>query len=303
MNKHGQKLKEKLKEKHVVIMDGGTGTEILRRGVHTTLPLWSSGALLTHPHIVQSIHADYIRAGAEIIITNTFRTTGRTLGKAHMGEKARDLTILAVQLARRAITETSPNQEVYIAGSIAPLEDCYTPDLVPDDSQLEHEHYEHAKNLADGGVDFLLVETMNTIKEALFALRAARRVGLPIAISFCCSPKLTLLSGETLEEAIVKIEPLMPLFISINCTSAEATSSVIKQIRPLTHVSLGTYANGDGVPDDEDGWKFNGNMNEKTYLQHARNWVKMGVQVIGGCCGTTPAYIQALAKNLPRLIE
>ena len=296
-------LKTRLANKDVIIMDGGTGTEILRRGHQTTLPLWSAEVLLTNPQIIKKIHYDYIKAGAEIIITNTFRTQKRTFAKAGKDQHAKAATILASKIVQDAIKESGVPHVVYIAGSIAPLEDCYTPDIVPSDADLQKEHYEHARNLKEGGVDFLLVETMNTIKEAVFALRAAQRVGLPIAISFCCNDRLELLSGESLEEMVKKITPFDPLFLSINCTSIKATTKIIKKLRKLTPIPLGVYANGDGCPDPIQGWKFIGNITKEQYLKHARLWIKEGVQIIGGCCGTDPSYISLLSQSLPKKIS
>lgn len=283
-------------------MDGGTGTEILRKGIKTTLPLWSAGALLTHPKVIQQIHEEYIEAGAKIIITNTFRTTRRTLQKANIEGRAEELTILACRLAQDAVNKVKPIHEVYIAGSIAPLEDCYSANLTPNDVELEKEHLEHAGNLKKGGVDFLLVETMITIKEAVFALQAAQKVGLPIAISFCCNDKFELLSGDSLKDAVKAVIKFDPLFLSINCTSATSTSKIMKKLRTLSDTPIGAYANGEGEQDDGQGWKFTGNITPDKYLDFAKGWIKVGVQVIGGCCGTSPEYIKLLSQKLPRRI-
>ena len=124
-------LKERLTNNETIIMDGAMGTEILNRGFPTTLPLWSAEALLEHPEIVQRIHEDYIQAGAEIIITNTFRTTRRAFTARGIADKATEMTLLACNIAQKAVENTQPDREVYIAGSVAPLEDCYSPQLTP----------------------------------------------------------------------------------------------------------------------------------------------------------------------------
>lgn len=289
-------LRERLRDKEIIIMDGGTGTEILRRGIKTTLPLWSAGVLLTRPEIIQQIHEDYIKAGAEIIITNTFRTTKRTFAKVGMAEKAKEMTILACKLVRNAIKKVKPQHQVYIAGSIAPLEDCYTSKLTPEDDKLKQEHFEHAMNLKKGGVDFLLVETMITIKEAVFALEAAQKVGLPIAISFCCNDRIELLGGEKLKIAVKAVSKFNPLFLSINCSSAESTSKIMKNLRTFTDIPLGAYANGDGIPDDDQGWKFTGNITPCKYLSSVKEWINEEVQIVGGCCGTNPEFIKKISR-------
>jgi S-methylmethionine-dependent homocysteine/selenocysteine methylase len=130
------------------------GTEILHRGVQTTLPLWSAEALLTHPETVQRVHEDYIEAGAQIIITNTFRTTRRAFAKLGIADKASAATILACQLVKQAIEHVKPKHEVYIAGSMAPLEDCYSPELTPSNQELMEEHALYAQDLKSGGSTF-----------------------------------------------------------------------------------------------------------------------------------------------------
>ena len=198
-------------------MDGGMGTEILHRGVSTTLPLWSAEALLTHSETVQHIHEDYIEAGAQIIITNTFRTTRRAFAKQSIADKASAATILACELVQQAIEHVKPEHEVYIAGSMAPLEDCYSPELTPSNQELMEEHAIYAQDLKSGGVDFLLLETMITLRETLAAIQAARQLAMPFAVSFCTDELGTLLGGEPLGEVVREVEKYDPIFLGINC--------------------------------------------------------------------------------------
>ena len=210
-------LSRRLKNKEIIIIDGATGTEIQRRGVKTTLPLWSAKALLTNPNVIKDIHKDYILNGADIIITNTFRTTVHTLKKANLENKATQITILACKLIKEAIKEAGVEKEIYIAGSMAPLEDCYSPELTPQKNELEREYLSLAKNLKKGGADFLLLETMITIKETLAAIKAVKKVKMSFAVSFCCNEKNQLLGGESIKLVIRKIEKYNPLFIGVNC--------------------------------------------------------------------------------------
>ncbi len=289
---------KKLTNKKPLVLDGAMGTEILRRGLETKLPLWSASALLEHPDVIKQIHIDYITVGAEIIVTNTFRTTRRAFGKVGKAAKAREVTILACNLAKAAREETGTQEKVSIAGSVAPLEDCYSPNLVPSDSELQKEHKAYITDLRDGGVDFIFLETMNTIREAYIAAVAAKKIGIPFAVSFCCREDATLLSGELLKDAIKKIEPLGPLFFSINCVPPETITNISKKLRSFTNLPLAAYAQGDGGPDDQDGWKFSQKDNVKKYLSHVDTWIANGFQIIGGCCGTTPAYINKITKRI-----
>jgi homocysteine S-methyltransferase len=290
-------LKQRLTAGEKLIMDGGMGSELERRGIATTLPLWSAEALFTHPEVVQQIHEDYIRAGAEIIITNTFRTTKRAFAKKGMAEQAASATALACTLAHQAIQNTHPDHEVYIAGSVAPLEDCYSPELTPPQQEIEAEHAELIPQLKQGGVDFILLETMITAREALSGVRAAQSNALPFAVSFCCNDRFELLGGDSLQEVVHEVEKFEPLFIGVNCVSTAIATQTVKKLRTLTTLPISVYAQGYGLADDEQGWKMVGEQNKPTYMQAAQQWLAAGAQIIGGCCGTTPAYIHALRND------
>ncbi|HIC23042.1 MAG TPA: homocysteine S-methyltransferase family protein, partial [Planctomycetes bacterium] len=153
-------------------IDGATGSELERRGVDLSLPLWSSRALLDAPEVVAEVHRDYLSAGAEAITTATFRTHRRSLEKAGLGERAAELTRQAVEIAMRVRDEERP--DALVLGSVAPLEDCYRPDLVPDEETCMREHTELMEHLVAAGVDLILIETMNQLGEARAAVQAAR---------------------------------------------------------------------------------------------------------------------------------
>lgn len=291
----------KLKTKEKILMDGAMGTEILNRGVPTTLPLWSAEANLSHPQVVQQIYEDYIKAGAEIIITNTFNTTRRMFDKKNMGDKAREATIAACRLAQKARTSVKSEQEVFIAGSVSPLEDCYSPELTPSQSELDAEHMELITDLKDGGVDFILIETMITLRETLAALRAAKDLDLPVAVSFCCNDQLQLLGGESLKEVVKKVEKYNPLFIGVNCVSPQTALQTVTFLHTITSFPISAYAQGDGMPDDDQGWKFEKHDQKSYYVQMTDKWIAAGATVIGGCCGTTPAYIESIAEEIKRM--
>jgi S-methylmethionine-dependent homocysteine/selenocysteine methylase len=296
----------RLSSGRVLLLDGATGTELQRRGVDTGLPLWSARALIEAPDVLAAIHADYIAAGADIITTNTFRTHRRTLTRAGMGERTRELKLFAVQLAREAAAQA--DRKVFVAGSIAPLEDCYSPRLVPPDSELQIEHAEMAQNLAEAGCDVLLVETMNTIREAVIAAGCAAETGLPVCVSFVVGPQgrppdqidpivrnepLTLLSGESIADAVAALRSIDPAVILINCVPLAYIDRALDELRAATSSPIGLYANV-GHADDAVGWRLTDDVLPAAYAQHARQWMREGAVIIGGCCGTTPEHIAAL---------
>lgn len=290
-------LTRMLRRKSLLILDGAMGTELQRRGVDTDLPLWSANALVVRPETVLEIHKDYLKAGADIITTNTFRTTRRTMRRAGLPDRSRQLTAAAVDLAVEA-REAFPGREILVAGSIGPLEDCYRPDLVPSDRELREEHAELAARLVENKVDFILLETMNTAREAYAACAEATAAGKEVVVSFICNREGDLYSGESLGEAVRSLSEFHPTVFSINCVSPRYAKRAIDNLLAAADRPFAVYANV-GVPDNEQyGWEFTHDILEEEYATHAQEWRRRGASIIGGCCGTTPEYIRVLRKNL-----
>jgi len=275
-----------------LLLDGATGTELERRGARCEGPLWSARALLDDPAMILRIHRDYVAAGAEILTANTFRTQARTLARADLGARAAELTQIAIELARRAIGDTG-----FVAGSMATLEDCWRPELAPDDVALAREHAEHAANLA--GADLLLIETMNSIREARAAVRAAKATGLPVWVSFSCDDAARLLSGEPLADALAAVGALAPDLVGVNCLPAP---HVIPALAPLAASGrpFAVYANL-GAPLGDASTATTARTQDATpaeFAAHARHWLARGARVVGGCCGTRPEHISAIAEAI-----
>ena len=149
------RFEDRLREKPAILLDGALGTELSRRGFVLDPQIWSASALISRPDLLEQIHADYVQAGAELITANTFRTHRRNLARVGLGNLARELSAKAVKLARNAAERA--DHPIWVAGSQAPLEDCYTPSDVPDDKALVREHREMAESLADAGADAIKV--------------------------------------------------------------------------------------------------------------------------------------------------
>jgi S-methylmethionine-dependent homocysteine/selenocysteine methylase len=284
----------RLKKPQPVLLDGATGTELTRRGVDTGLPLWSANALLTEQgaRVLQQIHADYLAAGAEVITANTFRTHIRALAPNGNGQRALELTRRAVEIARAAIAETPGDTPRFVAGSISTLEDCYRPDLVPPDDECRTEHSERVHHLIGSGVDLLLLETFNSIREAVIAAKLATITGTPVVVSFVCNPKGRILSGETLTEAASQLLPLGVVALGVNCGPTPSLSMPLAELRTVCGPDFPLIAYGNiGYPDDEIGWVNTDAEDPIIYCQHAAKWP---AKIIGGCCGTTPAHIELL---------
>jgi S-methylmethionine-dependent homocysteine/selenocysteine methylase len=280
-----------------LMLDGATGTEVQRRGASLTEPLWSAHALLHAPQIVRAIHYDYLHAGADIISTNTFRTSIRALRNAGIGYRWEEMNSRAVQIAFEARDRFLPSRPVVIAGVLAPVEDCYSPERTPTPEELEEEHGRQAELLAMLGVDILLVETMMTHREAMTATRAALATGKEVITSFVCDNSGTLLSGEALQTAARDIAATGASAVLVNCVSARHIMTALGVLRDTCPVPVGCYANI-GSPTSGSGDSLHTDTDIETFVQAAQAWLDAGASVIGGCCGTTPAHILGMTQAL-----
>jgi len=278
----------------IFLLDGATGSELERAGVDVGMPLWSANAILEAPEILKKVHIAYLEAGAQAIITNTFRTHERSLAKAGMGHRAKELTHKAVDIARSACEET--NQNALVFGSVAPLEDCYSPELSPDAQLCEQEHGQIIRHLVDAGVDVVLIETMCNSTEVLAAVAAAKKFASDAwAISFCLTSNEVgvLLDGTPLLELLPHLDDAQ--FVGINCVPAPMLAEQVTYLRSIapTHMPIAAYGNV-GYADDEGGWVNTDAIDPTKFAEYAMDWVKAGASIVGGCCGTTPTTIAAI---------
>jgi S-methylmethionine-dependent homocysteine/selenocysteine methylase len=280
-----------------LLLDGALGTELERRGVlRNPGPLWSAAALLEAPAAVRAVHADYVAAGAELLVANTFRTNPRTLRRAGWSARGPALNRLAVELARAAAMEAS--RPVWVAASVAPVEDCYCPERVPDDATLREEHLEFANWLAAAAPDLLWIETIGTVREARCAAEAAVRVNLPFAISFILREDGELLGGESLSTAVDAVREFGPLACGLNCMPPGGLGPALARLRQLAPaVPLAAYAHINNTHPLR-GWSYAESMEPGPYANACGQWITLGAQLVGGCCGTTPAHTAAVNRAL-----
>ncbi len=281
-----------------LILDGATGTELERAGLRTGLPLWSTHALLEAPEAVLRIHTAYREVGAEILTANSFRTQRRTLARAGLGESDARLTRLAVELARLAASPATDDDPPWIAGSLPPLEDCYRPDLVPSGAELAREHGRQAELLGEAGVDLILVETMNSLRETRAAARAAAATGLPFVVSFVAWAGAALLSGEPLARAAAEAADLGACAVGVNCLPIANLAACRQGLAGLPVPLL--VAPNLGQPEPRTGFARDATSDPRAFPDALAEWLAAPAGIVGGCCGTTPAQIAALAARLRR---
>lgn len=197
--------------------------------------------------------------------------------------------------ARPSTPPTQPSKKLFdgvaIAGSLAPLEDCYRPDLVPkQENILFSEHTEMAAALAAAGVDLILVETMNTVREAAAAAGGAAATGLPVVVSCVTDGRGRLLSGEPVEEFARTLLSLSapPDALGVNCVAARSLAGDLARLAAAAPgIPLAAYGNTFGDP-----------VAPEDYAALATQWVRLGARLAGGCCGTTAAHTAAVARAL-----
>lgn len=267
----------------LTLLDGPMGTQLAARGVTTALPLWSAAAIDLAAETIAAIHRDYASAGASVHTANTFRTKRRTAG-----QDWRRLTQRAVELARQA----GPGGRV--AGSIAPLEDCYRPDLSPPSPY--DEHAEMADELAQSGCDLLLCETFAHVDEAIQAVRAAISTGLETWLALTAGPQADLLSPPQMAAAGKRAVDAGATAVLVNCVPASKTLPLVSALESARlGVPIGAYANAGSI-DEGIGWQTHDIPATAAYVKFACQWIDAGATIVGGCCGTGPAHIEALSR-------
>ena len=314
-------LQERLARGEVLILDGAIGTEITRLGAPAHPIAWSAEALFTHPHTVRRMHERYIKAGADIITTNTFSSHRDVLEASGYGAQVREANIRAVYLAREAIERAAGGRSVYLAGAISDRHVGREPstgalramsgDGFNLDPAVKQAYYEEmVDHLAEEGVDFFLLENLLDQPARKLCLNAAKRSGLPVWSGF----SMVHINGQTinmidlgrqdltLSEGIDEIMPLggMSGMVLMHSEVPETTAG-LKVLLDKWPGPVGAYP--DSLrPDWLTTWQDLAIQNRETpedFLSEARRWVEMGVQVIGTCCGFGVEYIEPLKEGLP----
>jgi S-methylmethionine-dependent homocysteine/selenocysteine methylase len=269
-----------------MVIDGATGTLLAERGIDTRGPLFGAAALLDEEGlaILRAVHREYAQAGAALVTANTFRTNPRKAGKGW-----RDLTARAVRAARSA--------GVLVAGSMAPVEDCYSPELRPPAAAAREEQQQLAEALAHDGCDLLLVETVCAADEGLAAVEAALTTGLPVWVSAMAMPDGRLRDGSDLARFFRDAAALGAVAALINCVPCAGVDRGLDAALE-SGLQAGAYAHM-GEVDAKAGWPPTPVLTPEEYAERAARWMERGASIVGGCCGTTPAHIAALARIAP----
>jgi homocysteine S-methyltransferase len=313
-------LQARLDRSEVVILDGAVGTQLQEMGVPMDSVAWAAAALHTSPYTVRRMHELYIKAGADIITTNTYASARHNLEPLGLGDHTHELNRRAVMLAQDARDKSAKDRPVFIAGSISSfglvhggeegraLHRHSKPRLSLTEQSARAMLREQAEILAEAGVDFILLEGTGTNLHRKWLTESARDVGLPIWVGFRCrvdakdkQVKTGYVSPDRFDEAIGDVMAAGGSVLSIFHTPIADTSAAVD-------VALGKWKGPVGVYPEADRHDYTAMFHDHSvenkispdeFVTAAQGWVRQGVQIVGGCCGIGLPYIRALRDGLP----
>jgi len=279
----------------VMVADGAMGTFLQAAGLPAGAPgeVW----VLERPEAVADVHRAYLEAGADLILTCTFGGSRARLKHAGLTDRVAEVNRQAAEIARQVA-----DGRAYVAGDIGPLGEMLAPLGRLTRDEAADLFAEQAAGLVGGGVDVLYIETMSSLDEARAAVAGARRVAseLPVTVTFSFDTKGRTNFGVRPEQAAQAMLELDVMAIGANCgASLEMTEQAVQELRraaPKAHLIVKPNA---GLPRLVNG-KAVFDTTPEEMAEYARRFVALGARVVGGCCGSTPAHIQAIAQAVRR---
>ena len=290
----------------VLVLDGAMGTMLQQRNLTAedfggpALEGCNENLVFTRPDVIRDIHRAYYQAGSDIVETNSFGSTRIVLGEYGLEAKAYEANRIAAQLAREAAAELSlPGRPLFVAGSMGPTTKAITVTGGVTFPELIENYYEQAKGLVDGGADILLLETCQdtrNIKAGLVAIdKLGREMGftIPTMVSGTIEATGTMLAGQTADSLYTSLSHAPLLSIGLNCaTGPEFMTDHIRSLNELSSVRISCYPNA-GLPDEEGKYL----ETPTTLAAQLEKFADHGwLNIVGGCCGTRPDHIKAIAQ-------
>lgn len=274
----------------IIIGDGAMGTML--QGLSAGTDITPEQLMLEQPELILDVHKEYLAAGAELIETNTFGANGIKLASIGLGDRAREINELAVELARKAAGE-----KAYIAGSLGPTGKLMKPYGELSMEKARENYYRQLSYLVNAGIDVIIIETMNDLAEMKAALLAAREFDLPVIAQMTFTEKGRTLTGTTPEAAAIVLEALGADLIGVNCVAGlEEAIPLLEKMSRVTELPLSVFANA-GIPLSREG-KTIYPQSAEDYVRRLSDLTAFNIGVIGGCCGTTPEYIRELRRMI-----
>lgn len=317
-------LDQKIEAGDIIVLDGATGTEVARAGVPMSGAAWCGVANKTHPDVVRGVHESYIHAGADVITTNTFATSRHVLDGAGLAGESVAINRRAVELALEARENAAVDRPVAVAGSMSAMRAWVPGSVTPNPRHVPPRevetanYYEMADTLAEAGVDLILMEMMLDLERATPAIKAAVATGLPVWIGISCTqrPDGRMVGWDIMAESPTRLlegheaRPEVPLdtmideFMKLGGSVAGIMHSTLSSTSPGLEVLFDRWSGPvlcypettDVLPTGPDSELA---VSPEEFAGHCRTWVERGVQIIGGCCGTTVEHIRQMVEQLP----
>ena len=278
-----------------LLIDGATGTEVERRGVAKIAKAWNAGGSLSHPDTVRGIHEDYIRAGANVVISNTFATHRSALEDAGIDQQFEAYNRRSVELAREARDNLNASH-VLVAGGMS---HCSFTGNEPPLSALQANAAEQAAIMEEAGAELLMLEMMTKIDPMVAVLDGALASSLPVWVGFSCTldenSDIVLLHGEPFTEAIAALGERDVPMLNVMHTDVSIVDQCLDVVRANWQGEVGVYAHSGAFVKGV--WVFDDVIAPEEYTRYVNQWLARDVRVIGGCCGIGPHHIQHLAAH------
>ena len=281
-------------EKRPLVADGAMGTMLYARGV--SLNRCFDELSLSDPDLVKEVHVGYMKAGAELLETNTFGANRFRLGKFDLAAKVREINLAGARLAREIAGE-----DLYVAGSVGPLGLRLEPLGRTSLEEARDAFREQVEALAEGGVDLIMIETMIDLEEAHQALLAVREAGgLPVVVQMTVQEEGNTLSGASPEDFTRQLDSWGADLIGVNCGVGPAiVLETLERMAKVTTKKLSAQPNA-GLPQSIGGRSLY--LCSPEYMaDYARGFIQAGARIVGGCCGTTPQHIKAMKMAVKSL--
>lgn len=277
-------INDRLLRKRIIILDGATGTNLLDRGLLPGEP--PSILNLKNPQVVYQLQRRYIDSGSDIILTNTFSANPVNF----KGEKYKEIIKAGVKIARRAAGDRSA-----IFGDVGPLGILLKPYGDAEFEEVYRVYLEIFKTFYKSGLRNFFIETFNSIVEAKVAFVAAKEFSENIFVSFTFQNDCRTLFGEIPESIAITFESLGARAIGANCTEPETVIEVLKKMRKVTNLPLVAKPNAGKVTIDAN--RVRNSISDRELAGYFYEFVNAGACFIGGCCGTSPEYINLINKS------
>ena len=282
-----------LQKQRTVLLDGAIGTELMKAGMSMgeCPDAWN----VNRPEAVKDIQRQYFEAGSDAVVTNTFGANPIKLAAYGLQDRCRELNLAGARLAKEVRPEGS-----FVGGDIGPTGKFLKPMGEYEESQFEEAFLVQAVALDEAGLDFLIIETMYDLREALCAVRACRRASsLPVfaSLTFSRTPRgFFTLMGDSPARGLKALEQEGAAAVGANCTlDSEAMVELVKAMRAETDLPLIAQPNA-GQPEVLGGKEVTYSQGREDYVRHIARIIEYGAQIVGGCCGTDPLTIRRLAE-------